>query len=104
MRPVTRNILVAILALIPIAVSTYFYVRTGQDRDSPWNSSWVAGIEILIAFAGFFWANWPLYNHLSRGKRILATSGVAFCVYLLWGLLIATTVVVNLTTSLGGRL
>lgn len=104
MRTFARNVLVALLALIPITALDYLYVRSGQNPNSIWFSAWLNVPALLVAPVGFFWANKQLWGTAPRPKQIFAVAVLALCASGAWFLLLAWWVVANFHIAIGGWL
>src|SRR5688572_26026058 len=104
MRAAARNFVVVMVALVPIAVIDYFFVKSGQDHSSIWWSPWINYPALSLAPLGFFWANWaPVRNSkvaLLQGAavwhRALLVAVLAIALSVVWFYFVAFPVVANL--------
>ena len=104
MRIFLKNILVIVIALVPPIVVDYLYVRSGQDHGSIWSSSWVGIPSFALAPLGFYWANFSLFCNSAKPWRYLYLVAIAISLSVIWYLVIAIAVILNLHLVFGGHL
>src|SRR5262249_7815766 len=76
-RVAANNVAVMIGALLPLLVIDYVSVRSGLEKDSVWTSTWVTYAALLLAPAGFFWANFGLLGPAPNVRQFAALTMVA---------------------------
>lgn len=99
-----KNLLVAFLALVPPVIVDYLFIRSGQNHESVWYSSWANIPAYAFAPIGFYWANLQLFLNEPKPWRHIYPAALAISLSGIWFFLIAIAVIINFHLAFGGRL
>lgn len=99
-----KNLLVAFLALIPPVIVDYFFVRSGQNPESIWNSSLLAFPAYAVAPFGFFWANFSHYCNESKPWRYIFPTVISIVLTIVWFYVVALPLLIGFHLAFGGSL
>lgn len=103
-RTFLKNLLVAFLALVPPVIVDYLFVRSGQNHESIWYSSWANIVAYAFAPIGFYWANAKLFLNERKPWCHIYSAALAISLSAIWFFFIAIAVIINFHFAFGGRL
>ncbi len=103
MKRIISYIGVAILGLVIWIAVDYMFVKSGQDLESIWYSSWINVAVFLVAPTGFYILNYNALSEQSVIVRHILSLLISCALAGLW-FLVAFFIVANFHLSIGGSL
>ncbi len=103
MKIVIQNIVIALLGLFALLFIDYMFVKSGQDHNSIWYSSWVNYLALAIVPVGFYVVNYFALSHKTAIAKYTLSFVISGLFTGIW-FLVAFTIVANFHLYMGGTL